>query len=169
MKNYGFTLIELIVVIAILGVISAIGIASLVSYSRSASLDNNTKDLAQMLLTAKQKAYDQVKPSACSSSTQQDSLTGYEVDINKVYNPVSCSPPINSSNFYVLYAICSKNCVKVSEGTLATNLSFSASNNFFFPVLTGGVLSSNGQTVTIKGYNQSKTITVSQNGTVTTN
>ena len=67
----GFTLIELMVVFSILAVLSTIGVAAFVSFSRTQTLNAAASDIKSMLNLAKSRAYSQVKPSVTPCNTSQ--------------------------------------------------------------------------------------------------
>lgn len=101
----GFTLIELIVVVSILTVLSTLGIAAFINYSRTQALNEAVSDVATMLQTAKSRAQSQVKPTsgACASSP----LDGYRVTFSSasptyklevVCGGNTLSPPIETKN-----------------------------------------------------------------------
>src|SRR5438552_2940773 len=77
--NKGFTLVELIIVLAVLGILSASGLAAFVDYSRKSAIAAATSDVAITLQTAKSRAQSQVKPvtGSCVSQT----LDGYKVTV----------------------------------------------------------------------------------------
>jgi prepilin-type N-terminal cleavage/methylation domain-containing protein len=80
----GFTLIELMTSITIMSILSTIGIASFVSYSRIQLLSNATQDVATSLQLAKASAVSQVKPITCIGT-----LIGYQVTTNTVPDPTT--------------------------------------------------------------------------------
>lgn len=149
LKIKGFTLIELIVVFSILSVLSAVGLASFVTYSRTQAVTNERNNLILTLNVARARAQSQVKPSSCGTQT----LRGYEVFIN------------TANNTYVLRAVCSPTVVVISTTTLADNVVFqsAAPSTYSFPVLTGGTTSG---TIVISGYGINQTINVNSNGTI---
>lgn len=153
----GFTMIELIVVFSVMAVLSTVGIASFVDYSRSQALQQATNDLVNVLNTAKSRAISQIKPSvaACNTGT----LTGYRVIIN--------DPSINK---YTLYAVCSGSLVSPLTTSLPTNVSFNSAagsppttaTNIYFSVLTGGVSGSGD--IVLSSFSKTKTVNISPVG-----
>lgn len=151
LRQKGFTLIELMVVLSVTAVLGTLGIAGFTTYNQIQILQAATSDVASVLNLAKSRAQSQVKFSAlCSSS---ETLDGYKVEILAPKN-------------YSLYLRCSGNDKQVGEETkvLSSNVSFNANVSFFFPVRTGGVQTA-GQIV-ISGYDRSKTILVNSLGGV---
>ena len=145
----GFTLIELIVVFSIIAILSSVGLASFVTYSRTQAVTSERNNLILTLNVAKARAQSQVKPSSCSSQT----LNGYQVYIN------------TAANIYTLRVVCSTSIVDISTTRLSNNITFQSAipTTYFFPVLTGG---STGGTIVITGYSITQTINVNTNGTI---
>ncbi len=150
----GFTLIELVVAFSIMAVLSTIGIASFVNYSRAQTLQQATNGLITTLNTAKAKSLVQVKPDACIGT-----LGGYSVILTK------------ANNSYKLQAICSGGSVDIPPPTpLPPGVSFSSSmlstTTITFSVLTGAVVSGN---IILDGSQlglPSKTITIDSGGNI---
>lgn len=164
MKNYGFTLIELIVAFSVMAFLSTVGIASFVSYSRNQALTVSTKDLVNTLNLAKSRSLSQVlTPSQCPGQ----SLMGYEVRLCG-FSTSSCL----SEGAYELNIACSGNIFSTVETKkLSVGISFdkntTTTTSFLFPILTGGVKKNVGDgTIVLSGYGQTKTITVSSSGVI---
>lgn len=148
-KNLGFTVIELIVVFAIVAILSTIGIASFVNYGRIQTVQSAVSDLNSSLNLAKSRAISQSKPPECANHI----LTGYRVNI------------ILSNNTYNVEAVCSGITRVIQSNSLPVNVSFSSqttSTSFLFPVIVSGVQGAG--TIVITGYGQTKTITVDSIG-----
>ncbi len=152
----GFTLIELIVVFSVIAVLSTIGVASFVSYSRAQTLKQATNDFITVLNTAKSRASAQVKPSSqCLSSRV---LQGYSVTVNI------------SGRAYSLNIICSGVTTVLSTLTLPTGVTFNSATatppttttNIVFSVLTGGVTGTGD--VVLNAYGATKTVTINSVG-----
>lgn len=151
MRQKGFTLIELMVVLSVTAVLGTLGVAGFTTYNQIQILQSATSDVVTILNLAKSRAQSQVKLTAlCSSS---ETLNGYKVDILAPKN-------------YTLYLRCSGIDRQVSEETkiLPSDLSFNASTSFLFPIQTGGVQAA-GQIV-ISGFGRSKTVMVNSLGGV---
>jgi len=150
-KSAGFTLIEISVVVSILAILTTMGVASFVSYSRSQSLQAAALDLSTTLNLAKSRSFSQVKPPQCVNQV----LDGYRVII------------LSAGNGYELQAICAANVYKIREGAFPQNITVSSattSTSFFFPLISGGVVGAG--SVVLSGYGNTRTITVDQIGTV---
>ncbi|MDO8620792.1 MAG: prepilin-type N-terminal cleavage/methylation domain-containing protein [Candidatus Levybacteria bacterium] len=162
MKNYGFTLIELIVAFSVIALLSTVGIASFVSYSRNQALVVSAKDLVNTLNLAKSRSLSQVlEPSQCSGQ----SLIGYEVRLCGLLTS-SCPPLADYS--YELNVVCSGIIVPpIETKKLPPGVSFdnaTQTTSFLFPILTGGVKGSGA--IVLSGYGQTKTVTVSNSGVI---
>lgn len=140
MKNTGFTTIELLIVFSIIAILSMVGIAAFVNYSRTQALNTATSELVTLLNTARSRAQSQVKPSVCS--TQE--LNGYEVRLCGI----DSSECINSSGYnYELDVKCGGNPHLVEGKKLPANITFSdvvyppssGKPSYLFTVLNGGV------------------------------
>lgn len=162
----GFTMLELIVVFTVIAILSTIGIASFVNYSRAQSLQTGAQDLFTTLNLAKSRTLSQVKPDLCSTT---ETLDGYKVTIDYSGN----------SNEYKLYVICSTLPHEIKSSILPTNISFDGSGtpiaSVLFRVITGGVDLKDASdapiagigTIKINGYSsQSKTIQIDTGGNV---
>lgn len=151
LKNHGFTLIELIVVFSAISILSTIGIASFVNYSRSQALQTSATDLVNTLNLAKSRALSQVKPSQCTS---QDALSGYQVNV------------LNNST-YNISVICGGTHT-VATITLPTNITFdlaqTTANSVFFPIISSGVQGTGA--IDMTAYGQSRCIVVNPGGTI---
>ena len=145
----GFTLIELVVVFAVIGIMSALGIASLASYGNKQSLETAALNVADMVNLARARSLSQVKPSECGTNT----LTGYQIDITI------------AANQYALSVQCTNSYTLVSE-KLPANISFASSSatTVLFPLLTGG--SSSYNQIIINGYGANKIININNTGNV---
>lgn len=164
MKNYGFTLIELVVAFSVIAFLSTVGIASFVNYSRSQALVVSTKDLVNVLNLAKSRSLSQVlAPSQCSGQ----SLIGYEVRLCGFSTPTCLS-----EGDYELNIACSGNIFSPVEAKkLPVGISFdenqTTTTSFLFPILTGGVNMGGGNgTIVLSGYGQTRTIMVNSSGVI---
>ncbi len=169
----GFTIIELIVVFTVIGILSTIGTASLVSYSHTQALNRTASDFVQALNTAKSLAATQVKtldkngsgPEGCQDGTQ--SLNGYGVQIVSSANP----------KYYALYLQCiNSNGQKAPITTdakwqtkLPNDIALTTTITYiYFPVLSGGTIittpagNSDSGSVVLTSYGSTKTISLQQ-------
>lgn len=158
LRSRGFTLIELIVVFSVIAIISTIGVAAFVGYSRTQTLNQAAIDLATNLNTAKSRASSQIKPSAqCTSATV---LNGYSVTVN------------TSARTYSLNVVCSGITFALTTTTLPTGISFNSGSatppttttNVFFAILTSTVTGTGN--IVLAGYSQTKVITIDSLGVI---
>ena len=179
MTQMGFTLIEIVIVLAFVSIISTIGIAGYVQYSRVQKLNAASLDFATVLQTAKSRALSQVKVGGGSCGQQASILDGYRIVIS------------SDSTTHSLQAMCKVNQdVASTEDTTVTqtkklpsNITFSlpgsaSSATIFFNVLTGlvtvtvGITNINidsGYAITLNSSENSsihKTVTVYSNGRI---
>lgn len=172
----GFTLIELVVVFTTIAILSTIGIASFVSYSRSQELNQTTSDLVQALNTAKSMSAAQLKtlnkngsgPKGCINQNQ--ALNGYGVQIN--IDKTNSDPKLKY--YYYLYIQCVTSSggtplQKVTDPTWQTSLpsdvtinsaTDTAGYNIFFPIMSGGITTTGGNSITLSNYGQTKTVEI---------
>lgn len=151
--NFGFTLVELILVISVGAIISLTGIAAFVKYSQSQSLDTAANELIDVFSLAKSRAFSQVKPPSCTGT-----LTGYEITLD------------TKDHQYSLDVVCSISRVSIiANKKLPPNITFkdppsTDPTSYFFPLFTGGVRRSG--IITLEGYGRLKSLTVDSQGNI---
>ncbi|MCL5439270.1 MAG: prepilin-type N-terminal cleavage/methylation domain-containing protein [Patescibacteria group bacterium] len=139
-ENYGFTLIELIIVFSVIAILSIIGIAAFASYSRTQALNAGVLDVVTMLNLARSRASSQVKPKNCEVTSL--SLNGYEFTIvNNTTYRVSANCGVNQP-----FTVETK---PLPKGVTFADSSLGSSVLFY--VISGGV-------------NHSLTITINESG-----
>ncbi len=151
-KKNGFTIIELIVVFSIMAVLSTIGVASFVTYSRTQTLQQAANDLVTTLNTAKAKAVSQTAPDDCVAVSR--GLNAYRVQI------------LTSS--YRLEAVCGGISYPITTISLPNGVSFDPSTTITavsFKILTGGISGSGIIVLAATGV-PNKTITVTSGGLI---
>ncbi len=157
----GFTLIELLFVFSVFAVLSTIGVASFVTYSRTQTLSAATFDLSTMFNVAKSRASSQVKPSSCGVNV----LDGYKVTICGLAQ--SACPTVS---MYQLRVICGTTETVISAKKLPSSIQFDSdvakttSVSYFFKTLTGGVDGSG--KVTLRGYGNAKSVIIDTSGNI---
>ena len=148
----GFTLIEIVIVFAIIAILTSLGLAAYNTYNGDQEVQSSAIDVETMLNLAKSRSLTQVIPASCGTN----SVTGYQVDVTI------------GSQQYTLSAICGSKQV-VETNNLPPRITFAngSTTTVFFNISTGAV-ASNG-TILITGFGNTKTITVSQTGDVSVN
>jgi len=152
MKQKGFTLIELMIVISITALLGVLAMAGYSNYNKSQVLQTSVNDVVSMLNLAKSRAQSQIKPPQCT-----DVLNGYRVKISE------------ASSEYALYVSCGANDdhkIVEEDKSLPLGLSFSNDSSFFFPVQTGRVQASNSWQIVISGSGITKIITINTLGVI---
>lgn len=146
----GFTLLELLVVIALVGMLTVGSYMSFGSYSKSQGLQTSVADVTQVLNLAKSRSLAQVKPAQCGVQV----LQGYQVSVTI------------SGTIYRLEVVCGTNTYTIDAKTLASPLTFanSSANKIFFAVSTA-VVNTPGNIV-LTGGSQNKTIRVDESGKI---
>src|SRR3989338_2943121 len=125
----GFTLIETIVVFAVISILSTVAIASFVNYNKTQNVQVAYSELTATLALARSRALSQIKPQQCTSI-----LNGYKVTLDV------------SGSKYKLYAVCSENLdIEIQTASLPKNVIFdgdvtkTTSILFYFSVITNSV------------------------------
>ena len=185
-SQHGFTLLELLIVFSIMVILSAVGIASFVSYSRSQSVDTAMREFKTLLFSARSRAQSQLRDSSCFSAGFTGSgyvLQGYRVIICCPSGSTSCvgnntctDPKANyeldavysyPDGSGISYQMCESK--KFSDPNVAFVASKTTATTITFASVTGAV-SSNATSglvqVGIAGYGFTKLATVSATGVV---
>lgn len=162
----GFTIIELLVVFSVIAIISTIGVASFVTYSRAQALQQAANDVASTLNLAKNSASSQLKTFNVNGQTIQcptgSVLEGYGVSIN-----------ISSNNYHLYLACSGNNNFAAPINNLPNKVNFASASdpkdptkttNVFFRVLTGGVTGTGN--IALVSYGNYKTVVVSSSGAI---
>lgn len=168
----GFTFIELIVTFSVIAILSGVGIASFVSYSRSQELNVAASELTTVINLAKSSSASQVKPDICGDNA----IENYEVRICGLGTQPSCvsSEMSGYSGFwYELDINCSGNTFSIPNYSKKLPKSivfdsypaFTTTTSIIFPVISGGV-KNEGQIV-LMGYGKKKTISINSMGIIT--
>jgi prepilin-type N-terminal cleavage/methylation domain-containing protein len=147
----GYTFIELLVAISIMGIISTVGIASFVNYNDKQVMEGTASDVANFYILARQRAISQVKPDQCSTT---DSLSGYRVVLN------------TSTSTYQLSVVCGASSYIVEQKKLPSNVTFvtTSPTTVFFNVPNANVDTQ--KTVSIYGYGKTKKVVIDPSGSI---
>lgn len=145
----GFTLIEILVVFAVMSVILVSSMAAFSSYGRSQTFNSTVADIQQTLNLLRSNSISYVKPAQCGVT---QALDGYEF-----WYPAS-------GTYYRLSVRCGGTYYVLSRKNLPSGITFTNSTTTFFKVSTGTIDSQ--KTVTIQGYGNSKVITIAKTGVI---
>jgi prepilin-type N-terminal cleavage/methylation domain-containing protein len=148
MRQKGFTLIELMVVISIMAILGTLSIAGFKSYNQVQSIQASTSDVISMLSLAKSRAQSQVKPpiDICNGT-----LDGYKIEIRTTANTDSIGLKSKCGGVESPRPLMIK--------ILPKNVKFTSSADYFFPVQTGGVDHEGEINLAIGGKTRTVTIT----------
>lgn len=152
----GFTLLELIVAISIVAILSVIGIASFVDFSKKQTLSSAALDVETTLKGARSRAQSQVKPQACDDAGS--SLNGYRVTF--------------TNESYYVEVVCEPNSFPDGEEKdLPPNISITQGGNssYLFRVLNGRVegVGASGTSLALSGFGlPDKIITIHPDGRI---
>ncbi len=114
--NSGFSLIELLVVFSLITIISGVGFASFVSYSRKQIITQSAGGIKEIIDLAKFNTLSSVKPLVCGS---QDQLSSYKVVF---CSNVLCSTP---GADYEMLVMCGGNETVIQSRKLPENVTVS--------------------------------------------
>jgi prepilin-type N-terminal cleavage/methylation domain-containing protein len=147
----GFTLVELLMATAVIGLLLTIGLASYVDYNRKRRVRESALDLLNNLRFAQEKALSGEKPSSGSCSV----LDGWKLEFI-------------SNEEYCVQAVCSgvgvgdTRSYQFEEGVSKT----SGSNAFLFRVLALGVNFSGSGEIQLSGFGRVEKIVVEEAGNI---
>jgi prepilin-type N-terminal cleavage/methylation domain-containing protein len=156
MKSKGYTLIEILVVLTVIGIIFGIGYAAYRDFSRRQALAGAAKMVEGDIRSAQQNALSGQKPiSGCTS------LNGVSFDIT-------------SATTYSINYVCGGGVLVKNSVTLPTNITIAVSplsgDPILFKVLGDGTNIPNGGnviiTITQAGTNKTSTITIGSGGDI---
>lgn len=152
----GFTLVELLVVISIICILSVVGIASYMNFSRSQTVTQAAKKIVQDIRLAQSLANNNQKPelNICPSGCQ--TLDGYTFSLD------------HSSRNYTISANCLPvvACSSIKSETLASGFDFSGLTIVKFKVLRRGMEFTGGKTLTVTAFTKSKNIILDEGGSI---
>lgn len=155
-SHYGFTIIELLIVITILSALSFMGIAGFSKYNQAQIVQSAVNDIVSMINLAKSRASSQIKLGPAATCGTTNPLRQYEVRISR-------------PNGYQLIIHCGPDpapylTAVIQNKRLPVNVAFSSSISFLFPVLKAGVETSGN--IVLSGYGLTKTIVIDSLGGV---
>lgn len=143
MKKNGFTLVELLVVLSVIGILSTVGVAAFVNYSRAQAINSGILSFVSFLQTAKSLTLSQVVRDSKGDDLcpVNNKFTGYEVRICISSN--GCRSGTNDKK-YELNILCDNLNTSSSNprdtNNLPTSVKFGSGPTVFtFHPITGGV------------------------------
>ena len=134
-RQAGFTLLEILIAFSVVGIISAVTIASFGSFSKSQQLQQATNEVLATVKQAKSYAQSQVKPDSCVGKE----LEGYRVEF--------CGTACVDPNRHKIQVRCGGANFDLLQGNTArhiVNADIAQSGSFIFRIQGGPV--TNGQT-----------------------
>lgn len=149
MKKCGFTLIEILVTISIIGILSSIGLASYINFNRQQLVIQSARKILDDMRLAQSLASNNQKPDGCGT------LSGYSFSV--------------SGTGYTIKADCSSGGVVVKTGSIPANLTVTGFSKVEFKVLRQPVKTTGGNSLTVTGFGVSKIISVGVGGEMSLN
>lgn len=165
----GFTIIELVVVFAVIAILGTVGVASFVNYNNSQKIINATQDLKTFMVSARSLATSQkIVGTACYGTSL--TLDGYEVDMCCPSAGSGCNCVSDANKDYQMLISCGGNSFvvdskKLPSGIVVNNAS-TTSRSYYFKTVTGGVNGAGSVSLIDQTTNQTKTISVSSTGII---
>ncbi len=158
----GFTIIELLVVLTLIGLVSGVGIFSLVNYGNTQTIEQSVANIKGIIDEARFNAISSVKletDSAGGIALCDGNLVAYKVDI------------ISSLDSVKLYMECENSSNLVEAYTLPSSLNLGVDTTCVEIVYEAVVLNVSARPplpcdISIKGFNQSRVITVDSIGNI---
>lgn len=155
-RRDGYTLIEVLIVVAIMGLIFGIGFFSFRDYSKKKAVEAIARTLKSDLRLAQGQSLAGKKPTDCTSS-----LDGYSFAVTT-----------GTPSFYTVTAVCGNQNILIKTATLTSDMSLSVPsvNPILFKPLGQGtnIPSGSSVTITITQFisNFSQVVTVSSTGEI---
>jgi len=160
----GFTLIELIVVFSIMAMISGVGFASLVAYSRSQALSQAVANVKSAVEQAKFNALSNVvRPSSCTTTS---TLVSYKL-IFCGTNAACTAEGITDTHGYLIQVNCGVQSTTIFRQKVLSPLSVSSTCANVTYLATNANFSSSSSppcTVTVSGYGNTKQVIINSLG-----
>lgn len=157
-KNLGFSLIEMLVAIAIMIVLAGLGIASFIRFNERQQVANTAKQIQHIMRTAQSKARVKEIPSGCSTlfsyevhrsgsgpiNLRANCQTGVNPQLSSWTAPsgMSVSPGSFSVKFKTLHGSAEIKINGVPNNILTTNIKKGTEYDYQFNVTSGGEITS---------------------------
>ena len=156
-KSSGFTLVELLVVISIICILSVVGIASYINFSRSQTVTQAARKIVQDMRLAQSLANNNQKPEPNVCFNGCKTLDGYTFSLD------------HDTGKYDIFAYCinpTETCGSIKSETLA-GFTFDGFTTVKFKVLRRGVeFTDEKKTLTVTAFGKGKKIIVDDGGSV---
>lgn len=148
MKGKGYTLIEILIVLTIVGLLFSVGYASYRDFSRRQTLAGVAKTLQGDLRKAQQNAMSGIKPTG-NMCNDPNTLSGYSFDIY-------------SNGRYQINALCTGGAIVTNDITLSSDITIASSlDPILFKVLGSGTnIPEGGAVITLTQISTGNTQTV---------
>lgn len=155
----GYTLVELLIVVSLVGILSAVGVASYISFNRNQVVLQTAKKVVQDLRLAQSLAANNQKPLQSDGTLDPacEMLVNYAFEVDSA---TSYHLQLNCSNNYT-----PQSPVKSVELPSGMTFNTSALSVKFLP-LQKGIVSSGPLTLQVMGFNKTKIITIDPGGAI---
>lgn len=147
----GFTLVEILVAISIIGLLSSVGLATYINFNRNQLVTQSCQKIVEDLRLTQSLAANNQKPQDCDALS---SWTFTFLPQNHYQITAECSSPVLFKEDSV-----PPSPVLILDGFTQVK----------FKVLRQGIVITGGYTLTITGFNKTKTITISEAGEISLN
>lgn len=154
-RTFGYTLVEILIVISIIGLFTGAGIVEYRSYSRRQALTSATRSLVADIRLAQEYALSGKRPTGC---TPDIDLIGYYFKITAANYTVSAACTALPANYPVVKTVLTP-----------SGITYTPAGNFTFKVLGAGLLTGANYSITVKqpSTNTTQTVTVTHDGQIT--
>lgn len=160
-KQKGFTLIEIILVIAIISMVSIFGFSAMNNFNSSQNFDNSSDDFINLIHEAKSNTLSQVKVGGNCATTD---LIGYRISIDNAVTPNTYSMDIVCGSAVDLPATWTYANVLTNSFSDNTTVEMTPAANFMFVV--PNALVANQMEISINYLDQNKIISVATTGAI---